>query len=914
MIHGASLRAVCVFLVLLFLVPKTTHATSAIAWATPQLSVVNADVAYYGYEGDAFSYVPTPIDGAHVNSPSPSWQIHFISTSALPVPAERGVYVMYHHSNNLYADFPYGDPPVLGQNIFLVHAPIPEGDATTTITFEGMSPFGSSGAGGGLYDLFVFEIPESVTLYDPDTDQEYQHQYTDQDLLDWMQYMFSDVQTGVSEHASQYMPPVMWDFQIDYTAGTAPAHYATCCSSVAFLPGIEGSRLYRPGVVGEDRLWEPDNVLGGDVPDLYLANNDAHASDVYAKERDILDRAGFVTKDDYYQPFIDKMDTLKGAKTINGWEPIAYDWRLSLDDILTKGHDIDGRIYYRGDNAATTSPYIIQELQRLASTSQTGKVTIVAHSNGGLVAKRLTQVLGDNASQLIDKIILVASPQAGAPGAIVGAAHGQNISYVMPQYTARAFAHDAPMAYHLLPSNGYITQVDDPIISIDSSLSDWQKQFGSVIHSTPGLDAFLVATGTSRVSYDSHDTSKPTTLRQDLIDYGNLMHFNLDTWTPPAGIEVIQIAGWGIPSTISGISYSAKKDGSLKLDLNTTVDGDGTVPVPSALWVSTTTGARDYWVNLDKYSTDNKKTGDAAFDHSKIFAVSTVNDFVADIVASTTKSLSSYTYLTDSSPESTSTRLHFALHSPLTLDLYDDLGRHTGVSTTTGEIEQQIPGTYFIQVGDTKYIFADEGVAQHIVMSGYDTGTFTFEVGQFQGDTEIKKITFQDVPTTPDTKVHLDIPSGIDSVSNLSVDENGDGSQDMQYASSTGTLVPPSAPIPVPPPSGGGNGSPFIFTAPTTTPHLPRMAMTTPTSTPQIIKKIEQILAPATSTKLMPVQVKPKPKPAITIKQPKQSPGGARLVAGAAQTASSSVYALPKANTLARVSQFVHTLLQALHW
>ena len=907
MIHGASLRAVCVFLVLLFLVPKTTHATSAIAWATPQLSVVNADVAYYGYEGDAFSYVPTPIDGAHVNSPSPSWQIHFISTSALPVPAERGVYVMYHHSNNLYADFPYGDPPVLGQNIFLVHAPIPEGDATTTITFEGMSPFGSSGAGGGLYDLFVFEIPESVTLYDPDTDQEYQHQYTDQDLLDWMQYMFSDVQTGVSEHASQYMPPVMWDFQIDYTAGTAPAHYATCCSSVAFLPGIEGSRLYRPGALEEDRLWEPDNMLGEDIPDLYLAGNDARVSDVYAKQGDVIDST---PTGDIYKPFIDKMNALKNAHTIADWEPLAYDWRLSLDDILTKGNNFGGHVYYRGVYAATTSPYIVTEIRRLAATSQTGKVTIVAHSNGGLVAKRLTQLLGDEAPTLIDKIILVASPQAGAPEAIVSALHGkQDFGWFMPLYQGRIFAHDAPMMYHLLPSNGYITQVDDPLITIDDTLPGWQKQFGSVIHSTSGLDAFLTDT-LDRVSYATTSLSKPTYLRQDLIDYGNLTHTNLDTWTPPAGIEVIQIAGWGIPSTISGISYSAKKDGSLKLDLNTTVDGDGTVPVPSALWVSTTTGARDYWVNLDKYSTDNKKTGDAAFDHSKIFAVSTVNDFVADIVASTTKSLSSYTYLTDSSPESTSTRLHFALHSPLTLDLYDDLGRHTGVSTTTGEIEQQIPGTYFIQVGDTKYIFADEGVAQHIVMSGYDTGTFTFEVGQFQGDTEIKKITFQDVPTTPDTKVHLDIPSGIDSVSNLSVDENGDGSQDMQYASSTGTLVPPSAPIPVPPPSGGGNGSPFIFTAPTTTPHLPRMATTTPTSTPQIIKKIEQILAPATSTKPAHVQTKQKPKPTISTKPSRLVPGNARLVAGAGFASTSTGMYSQKHTLGSSISNFIQLIIR----
>jgi pimeloyl-ACP methyl ester carboxylesterase len=50
---------------------------------------------------------------------------------------------------------------------------------------------------------------------------------------------------------------------------------------------------------------------------------------------------------------------------------------------------LDGKIYYRGTNAATSTPYIIQELRRLAATSKTGKVTIIAHSNGGLLAKAL---------------------------------------------------------------------------------------------------------------------------------------------------------------------------------------------------------------------------------------------------------------------------------------------------------------------------------------------------------------------------------------------------------------------------------------------------------------------------------------------------------------------------------------------
>lgn len=89
------------------------------------------------------------------------------------------------------------------------------------------------------------------------------------------------------------------------------------------------------------------------------------------------------------------------------------------------------------------------------------------------------------------------------------------------------------------------------------------------------------------------------------------MHTALDAWTPPACVQVIQIAGWGIPTTLSGIAYASTTKPvfctgicphGLALTANTTIDGDGTVVVPSALWMSTTTGAVNYWVDLQKYN------------------------------------------------------------------------------------------------------------------------------------------------------------------------------------------------------------------------------------------------------------------------------------------------------------------------
>lgn len=173
-----------------------------------------------------------------------------------------------------------------------------------------------------------------------------------------------------------------------------------CASNVLFLPGIEASRLYRPNYDGgTDQLWEPN--ADSDANDLLLtADGQSARNDIYTK--DVI-RQAYLVGPNIYESFVAQMDGLKTVGTITDWKSVPYDWRLSFDDILNSGHQFpDGRMYYSGDHAATSSPYIVQELRRLAGSSKTGKVTIVAHSNGGLLAKALVEKLGDTeAAKLI---------------------------------------------------------------------------------------------------------------------------------------------------------------------------------------------------------------------------------------------------------------------------------------------------------------------------------------------------------------------------------------------------------------------------------------------------------------------------------------------------------------------------------
>lgn len=600
-----------------------------------------------------------------------------------------------------------------------------------------------------------------------------------------------------------------------------PACTQDCFSNVLFLPGIEASRLYRPRVIGdgEDRLWEPN--ANSDIEDLFLnAEGESVRDDVYTKERDIFDE--LPDGENIYTSFIAEMDDLKEQGAISDWEPIAYDWRLSLDDILAYGNDVEGKIYYSGQYRATSTPYIIQELRHLAATSKSGKVTLIAHSNGGLVAKRLTEVLGEEAESLIDKMIFVAVPQAGTPMAIAAGMHGHDQSHVFGlvtnEETARAFAKNSPMEYHLLPSAQYFTQVDDPVVTFDPSLTELVSVYGEVIHSQERLHAFL-AGSVGKVDPQTGDTHRPIQFNDPMLSNAETLHDDLDNWTPPSGVELIQIAGWGVPKTVSGITYRKKGDDTT-YEPNFTIDGDGTVVVPSALWTSESAGAVNYWLNLRNYSINRPLEtlgGFFPFNHGDILEVEPLLSLISDSITENTKALNDYVYFSTEPPPSTQTRLRFALHSPLTLNLYDDQGRHTGMSTTTGQLEEQIPGTYYEEFGDVKYLFVDTSASFRIVMEGTGTGAFTFVVSELQGNNVVASTTFSDIPVTPQTLVSMTISAGLASASDMSVDTDGDGAIDSQYASSTGDLVaPPAEPDsdPAPAPTvgsggGGGNGPPI---------------------------------------------------------------------------------------------------------
>ncbi len=565
-----------------------------------------------------------------------------------------------------------------------------------------------------------------------------------------------------------------------------------CYSNVLFLPGVEGSRLYETVQGDENALWEPSD--DSDALKLQMDASGTSLHDVYTKEGAVLDEVCvYHICPNIYKSFIDDMDALEDAGAIKDWAPIAYDWRLSFNELL-EGGVVDGnKISY---SASTNDPYIIAKLKDLADSSKTGKVTIIAHSNGGLLAKALLARLGSDAPQYVDKVIFVATPQLGTPEAIASILHGTaGIPFVLSNEAARQVVQNMPDAYNLLPSYDYFTYVDDPVVSFDAvTLPEWASKYGDVVHSTERLQNFM--TDPTRTTPAVADLDTPTVANDGLFTKAIAAHQLLDSWTPPEGIEVYAIAGWG-NDTLAGIRYKKVvtntclreefgmcalygKGTELTFDPQMTIDGDGTVVAPSALW-SNGASTTQYWVDLSK----------AGKDHKNILELKNIRDLIDSIIIKDTYS-SLPEFITKNMPQAANkNRLHFVLHSPLTLGFLDSNGEYTGSTATTTLLNN--PDIQYRRYGDVQTLSIPGEEAGSVIMRGVAAGSFTLDVAQTNGSDIIATTSFQGVPSATSTIATLSIvPTQAPTNSGvLQVDFDGDGKADTTLQAKQDALVLP---------------------------------------------------------------------------------------------------------------------------
>jgi len=548
----------------------------------------------------------------------------------------------------------------------------------------------------------------------------------------------------------------------------------TGASSVLFLPGIQASRLYagedipEAGVVVGEQLWE--GVDDDKIAALAMDENGESVYDIYTE--DVLDEiGGRPIGGNIYKAFLSELNTLSHGddQVIEEYVAFAYDWRYSVFDVATKPVKYPNK----------QEKMLVDEVLRLAEDSRTDKVTIITHSNGGLVAKALLATYGDNLlAGKVDKLVMIGTPQLGAAKGVGALMHDYALEGAGDLFTGDANIRNAvrnmPGVYTLLPSVEYFTEVsDDPLITTDGSRRTIPtEQYGQII-SRASLNDFL--TDKLGVFGSNPPVSEPLALNAQLVQNSALEQVRLNAWRAADGVQVYEVVGTGLP-TISGFEYRGFDCDSSTTDPSFCSQGD-VLWKPKAKWdltgdetvvADSAAGYKGEKVSaaVNLQAADDLIIGNR--NHSDLTEVPVILKYINDIIK--------FPYISTSilAPEFTELRGGFNIiggFSPIDLQ----------VTTSDGDIvsaeADEIPGARYITFADSTYIILPDSITDYTLeVLGTDNGLFTLEFDELSEQNIQTEVSSLVASTTPDLIATLEVTNSVPG--NLELDFDGDNTAD----------------------------------------------------------------------------------------------------------------------------------------
>jgi len=578
---------------------------------------------------------------------------------------------------------------------------------------------------------------------------------------------------GISAYAQN---PKLFIETIRFTITKEDA-VAECCSSVLFLPGLQGSSLSAEILGVSVPVWPPATpaVFADTLPLLVMSDEGESVHSVFVTG--VLDSFYGVPVYGGFVSFMNELVADIGDDiNLSDWRPLPYDWRFSPERIV-----IDGDFVSEVEDAVTSSP--------------TGKVSIIAHSMGGLVGKALIKKLEEEGKAgLVDSFIMVGTPQLGTPQAAAGLLHGDDQAIpggfslggitinlfgnlVVNGATTRAVAQNFPGAYSLLPGARYFDEVSDPAIAFSPRASftkPWRDYWGDEGISN-FLDFFSFLTGgIAREKPLWSITRIPEVLNSDLVTAAANLHADLDLYTIPNIIRVVQIAGWGIPTT-KGINYRTKHFLQSYETLKTR-EGDFTVVYPSAL----SSEGEKYFFNLDIY-----REGGRGYVHRNLLNTQIVQQVFTTVLKKEVITENEFISMSKPNVLDLDDLLFLRTNSPVLLGVYDSENRYTGVvpgespNTQFLLIEENIPDSVFSSESGDQTIYLPKTGTYRFVYQGITEGPTTIETAVFSGDSVIPVATYTDIPTTKSSSAVIVVESDFPETAVVRIDEDGDGVVDL---------------------------------------------------------------------------------------------------------------------------------------
>jgi Lecithin:cholesterol acyltransferase len=507
--------------------------------------------------------------------------------------------------------------------------------------------------------------------------------------------------------------PISHDFYLEPVVKRTP---------IVIVPGILGSYLYDG--TGEE-VWPniPKMLLPGD--DSYLdklmlrSDGISGASDVYYG--DIMRK---VWGQDYFESLITE---LKNSGYIEGKDLFVfpYDWRLDI---------------------AVSSNLLKHKINKIKEQTGMGKVDIIAHSMGGLVAKKYIEDYGQNS---VDKFIDIATPHLGAPKAAKILMFGDNLDIRLIDTTVvdtailnpleiQKIAQNMPAIYQLLPSMQYFgdggSYISD-IYDADQNGVQGNLNFGQ-----------------------SMEFIKNSGRNEYLLTKNDELHSQIDNFDPTVyGIDAYNIVGCGQP-TIGKIYVLNKEINGYEYGLKY-VSGDGTVPLKSAEGMI---GFED-----EIYATGGE--------HSKLPSFAGVKELVTAIAQDKENifNFASYLNLHQDNSACALNGYVVSFHSPIELHVYDENNNHLGPDAN-GDFEIGIAGASYDIIDGNKFAFLPKNHSYRIVGRATGSGAFNARVQDIQNNEVVQTQYFNSVPLeSPSTTVEYALSDETQNIA-MNLDEDGD--------------------------------------------------------------------------------------------------------------------------------------------
>jgi pimeloyl-ACP methyl ester carboxylesterase len=536
-------------------------------------------------------------------------------------------------------------------------------------------------------------------------------------------------------------------------------------SNILFLPGIQASRLYTEIDGEEEKIWEPGG--DSDISLLRMSDTGESIEEVYTK--DVLDEKGGVALGgNIYKGFLEYLEELDGPFEGPVVESFPYDWRYDVFDIVENGTKVSNNLVKKPTDT----------IAFLAGSSPTKKVTIIAHSNGGLLAKAIMLKLEEEGrANLVDKVIFVASPHIGTPKGIAALLHGYDQKLLRGLLASdkriRDVMKNMPGVYGLLPSESYIDSLSEPLISFDDSSSTkiYRDSYGFTISNTDEYENFLK--GTEGRSDAGDAVNEISSANSDMLSDALEEHrTKLDDWSAPSGVEVFNIVGTGLPTPKSieykefdglrcYVGYQCVREKEIEPVIHFTRYGDETVVSKSAKASNN--------LYMDVFA--------MRVTHANITESETTQTLVDHILHSS--STEGIDFVSNSEPSfSNDDRDIYTIHSPVHMYLRDVNGNITGKTEIDGEWFSEIPGSDYFEAGGVKYVIVPSDNKYTVVIEGEDKGLYTHSMRVLSEEVETTYHTYT-ASVTPMSIIQYE-KTGDDTFSTIKVDENGDGQTDLE--------------------------------------------------------------------------------------------------------------------------------------